>query len=167
MTDFWSHVQIGDGLACWEWQRSRTDRGGYGKLWRDGKLVRAHRVAWELTYGQIPEGSLVLHRCDNPPCCNPAHLFLGTHQDNHADMHAKGRYMTAKRRSGYRASARKLRGRAGLSGERNGRAVLSALQVADIRARYLAGGISQSRLGSEYGVSQVMISHIVLGRSWR
>jgi hypothetical protein len=55
-------------------------------------MGRSHRAAWKLTHGPIPDGLQVLHRCDNPPCCNPAHLFLGTQQDNIADMHKKGRY---------------------------------------------------------------------------
>lgn len=85
---FWARVERGDG--CWLWQ-GMTISGGYGRVgWRGMKAV-AHRVAWELTYGPIPEGLWVLHRCDNPPCCNPEHLFLGSRLDNIADMVAKGR----------------------------------------------------------------------------
>ena len=75
---------------CSEWTGA-TDDDGYGRRrWR-GKVRKAHRVAWEIAYGPIPEGAKVLHRCDNPPCIEPTHLFLGTQADNVADMIAKGR----------------------------------------------------------------------------
>ena len=76
---------------CIEWQGSR-DRQGYGKAWKNGANARAHRVAWEEANGPIPEGMCVLHHCDNPPCINPDHLFLGTRGDNARDMVKKGRH---------------------------------------------------------------------------
>lgn len=76
--------------ACWPWTGSRL-YAGYGKFEHLGKTLSAHRTAYELAYGPIPNKLLVLHTCDNPPCCNPAHLKLGTQKDNIADMHAKGR----------------------------------------------------------------------------
>lgn len=79
------------GTPCWVWTASRFVRG-YGALKvDDGPKGYAHRISWELHFGPIPDGLWVLHRCDNPPCVNPAHLFLGTHLDNMADMDAKGR----------------------------------------------------------------------------
>lgn len=88
---FWPRLdQSGGPEACWPWTGSRT-RTGYGKCSVDGRHVAAHRLAWQLTNGPIPDGLHVLHRCDNPPCCNPGHLFLGTHTDNVRDMLAKGR----------------------------------------------------------------------------
>lgn len=76
---------------CWvSPSRSRTGFG-YTRIWHDGKVTGAHRVAWEAANGPIPSGLFVLHRCDNPPCFNPDHLFLGTDADNKADMYAKGR----------------------------------------------------------------------------
>jgi len=88
---FWSKVTKGAG--CWEWTAS-TDHKGYGKLaegGRQGRTLSAHRVSYELNVGPIPDGLLVLHRCDNPPCVRPDHLFVGTHTDNAQDMAKKGR----------------------------------------------------------------------------
>lgn len=87
---FWSKVdQSGD---CWEWTAA-ANRQGYGKFKaRSYVLVPAHRHSWELANGPIPAGMYVCHRCDNPRCVRPDHLFLGTHQDNVTDMMAKGRH---------------------------------------------------------------------------
>ena len=77
--------------GCLEWT-GYTDRGGYGRIGVNGKLVGTHRLAWELAFGPIPDGMDALHHCDNPPCCDTEKcLFLGTHDDNMADMAAKGR----------------------------------------------------------------------------
>jgi hypothetical protein len=87
---FWKKVKIGANGGCLEWTGSRKP-DGYGSLTLDRKLRSAHRVSWELSNGPIPEGLCVLHRCDNPPCVNPEHLFLGTHSDNALDKVKKGR----------------------------------------------------------------------------
>ena len=122
---FWSKVARGAG--CWAWQASR-DRHGYGRFGLDGHVEYAHRVAWVLTRGAIPQGLRVLHRCDNPPCCNPAHLYLGTPAQNTADMISRGR-------EGFLKNNRFLTRPEDNRGERNPAAKLTAAQVHDIRRR--------------------------------
>lgn len=149
LTDrFWPKVKVGSDDECWEWQAFRNPNG-YGMIGVgstvDGtkRVALAHRVAWELTNGPIPDDVKVRHLvCDNPPCCNPAHLALGTHADNAADKMAKGRH---------RASP----------GEANGSSKLTDEQRRIIRERYAAGGISQCQLASDFHVDQTTISRIV------
>jgi hypothetical protein len=85
-----------DDRGCWEWDAMR-DRKGYGILMSGPKRLRAHRISYEIHFGPIPDGLFILHRCDNPPCVNPAHLFLGTLADNNRDKTAKGRHHYTKR----------------------------------------------------------------------
>ena len=92
----WSLVNIGNDGDCWEWtgtvNRGKYNRGGYGRVGDGhGRKKYAHRVAYELTKGQIPEGFQVLHQCDNRRCCNPAHLHLGTNADNQREKVERGR----------------------------------------------------------------------------
>lgn len=85
---FWEKVdKSGD---CWTWT-ARTDAYGYGAIKVDGKSTLAHRYSWLINVGYLPDDKLVCHHCDNPPCVNPKHLFLGTHKDNYDDMRSKGR----------------------------------------------------------------------------
>lgn len=89
---FWSHIKIIPLTGCWEWSGPWWSNG-YGLVRRGRRNEGAHRVAWELTHGQeIPEGMLVLHSCDNPPCIYPGHLRIGTNQDNMNDAKERGRY---------------------------------------------------------------------------
>ena len=93
---FWSKVRITEAADCWLWIAARHIKG-YGAVKYNKRMWKAHRVAWELVNGPIPESMLVLHHCDNPPCVNPKHLWLGTQQDNVADRDAKGRQASGDR----------------------------------------------------------------------
>lgn len=87
---FWEKVDVKNKNECWIWN-STTDKNGYGIFKLGNKDVKAHRVSWEFHSGSIPLGMQILHKCDNPPCINPNHLFLGTPQDNMDDKKKKGR----------------------------------------------------------------------------
>lgn len=103
---FWSKVI--KGVDCWKWDAARlTD--GYGSFSIKGKTQRAHRVAWELANGEIPGGVHVLHRCDNPSCVNPTHLFLGTNRDNIVDSISKGRTNRGTKNGGHKLSEAQVR----------------------------------------------------------
>lgn len=132
--------------ACWLWQRS-TDTHGYGQFYIGKKKHVAHRFSWTVMRGAIPSGLCVLHRCDNPPCVNPQHLFLGTQADNIHDMLAKGRM-----RSYFCA------------GEKNHSAKLTAAQVAEIRKR--RGLQTQRETGAEFGVTRKTIGRIQRMEGW-
>lgn len=150
---FWAQVKTAGPTECWEWDSYRTDKG-YGHFQVSKKVgpKRAHRIAYHLATGQDPGELHVLHRCDNPPCCNPAHLFLGTHQDNMRDMIAKGR------RSKHVPPP--------MRGALHPRAKLTQEKADEIRRLYAAGGISQTALGLQFGVPQPRISKIVRGEAW-
>ncbi len=90
---FWPKVDKRGDDECWEWTGGRHP-SGYGQIWIGGKYgshIYAHRASWEINGHKIPDGMCVLHHCDNPPCVNPAHLFIGTQADNMRDKQAKGR----------------------------------------------------------------------------
>jgi hypothetical protein len=87
----WARVKPAANSECWVFVGTGTVNGGHGAIRVDGKMEKAHRVAWKLAHGSIPDGMCVCHHCDNPPCINPAHLFLGTVADNNRDRHNKGR----------------------------------------------------------------------------
>jgi hypothetical protein len=87
---FWKKVDRRGERECWSWTAARNSCG-YGSFWDGRAVVQASRFSWQLENGPIPAGLYVLHSCDNPPCVNPAHLFLGTQGDNVADRKAKGR----------------------------------------------------------------------------
>ena len=134
--------------GCILWTGSRAAHG-YGHIGGtvDGRrtMLLAHRVAWELANGPIPDGLQILHRCDNPPCINVDHLFLGTHMDNHVDKAQKGR---------------------GPRGEKNPKAKLAAHHVREIRKRYASATVTQLQLAKEYHVHLSTIERIVAKTSW-
>src|SRR6185503_14952426 len=151
MDKFWNKVN--KTKTCWIWMGTRN-RSGYGKVKRRPKTYMAHRYVWEQINGTIPDGILVCHKCDNPPCVNPNHLFLGSPLENMRDKIRKGRF-----RGG--------RGPAVASpGESNGSAKLTKKQVDEIRRDYAKGNESQQKIAMRYGMSQQMISNIVRKESW-
>lgn len=111
---FWSKVDIKGPDECWNWKAGKNE-SGYGHFWLDQHNVKAHRVSWLLSNGDIPDKMCVCHKCDNPSCINPSHLFLGTNNDNVKDRNKKNRQ--------YRAQ-----------GERHGRSKLTTAQVIEIRS---------------------------------
>lgn len=142
---FWEKVQIGEVDECWKWHACQ-DKNGYGRVGFQNKLWRAHRVAWVLTFGPIPKGMCVCHKCDNPDCVNPYHLFLGTYADNNADKVAKGR-------DAYR-------------GEQNGNSKLTEWDVLEIRRLLIETNASQRELAGLFGISSVNIGRIANGKRW-
>ena len=136
---FWEKVDKSGGPdACWLW-RARRNALGYGTLKVQERTILAHRIAYELHYGSIPDGALVCHHCDNPPCVNPAHLWTGTNRDNTEDRDAKERF----------------------------KAKLSRPAALAIRRKYATGQYTQSQLAQEYGISEALIWRIVHNQVWR
>lgn len=154
LDDFMDRVEYDTNGGCWLWARA-ADARGYGSLLFNGRVTGTHRVSYILHKGEIPPGMLVCHKCDNPPCCNPDHLFLGTYRDNSVDMHRKGR---ANQAFGADAPMAKL----------------SAADVSAIRARYQPppryrrGGNPNglAALAKQYGVSTSTIFSVVSRLSW-
>ena len=123
---------------CWEWKGEKSPQG-YGITMAGGRLETAPRLTWQFFFGDIPKGQSVLHRCDNPSCVNPYHLFLGTQQDNIQDSYKKGRGTHQK---------------------------LSWIEVRQIRELYPTGKFSQSVLAEMFGVTQGNISAVCRRRSY-
>jgi predicted XRE-type DNA-binding protein len=165
---FWAKVTKADSGECWGWT-ARITSDGYGQFREGGKgsrNVRAHRFAYELTKGPIPEGLLVCHTCDNPLCCNPAHLFVGTVADNAADMVAKGRSCRGAAHRNYGKAWAKATPEQRARGERNGTSKLTANMVREIR-RFYQQGMRQVDLASRFGVEQSNISNIIRRKTWK
>lgn len=136
---FWARVDVRGPDECWPWTGALNRAGGYGHLSWGGRTIYAHRLAHTLRKGPIPEGMQILHACDNPLCCNPAHLSAGTQAENIADMVAKGRHAV---------------------GERNARTKLTDEQVEAIRK----DPRTQSVIAAEYGIRQSLVSMIKAGK---
>ncbi len=130
---------------CWIWL-GNIDLEGYGRVQFNLKTVKAHRFSYEMFVGRIPDGLLVCHHCDNPSCVRPEHLFVGTQKDNHRDCEIKGRHA---------------------KGEKNGRAKITKVEAGEIRELYKTGKYTQQKLGFDFGISQGVVSKILLNELWK
>ena len=145
---FWSHVDKTGN--CWNWTAFKdVKKGGYGLFWINRTdAISAHRMSYLLEYGEIPDGRLVCHRCDNPACVRPDHLFIGTWKSNQEDCRNKGRYPDR-------------------FGNDSPRHKLTEIDVRIIRERYAKGEIRQQDLADEYGVNRATIGFALSGRNWK
>lgn len=125
---------------CWLWLGSIGNHS-YGRLWFNGKRYLAHRLSWIIYKGEIPKNKCVCHKCDNPLCVNPEHLFIGTHDENMKDMSKKGRVRFV--------------------------SILDESSVRDIKMKYRAGGNTYGDLAKAYKVSKICIEKILLGKRWK
>lgn len=141
---FWDKVAF--GMDCWGWFGA-VDKNGYGQTYAHGKQLKAHRVSYEMHYGKIPDGLMVLHKCDNPGCTRPCHLFVGSNSDNMKDMASKGRGGKSR-------------------GESHGMSKLTPSNVGDIRSM-VASGISQREASRRFGVSYQNVWRIVHSETWQ
>lgn len=161
------------GTPCWGWTGAKSE--GYGIVSVDGRSTGLHRVSYTINVGPIPEGLFVLHKCNNPVCCRPDHLRVGTALDNAADMVASGRAARGQRCGAYTKPDRRPRGeRHGMRlhperrsfGERQGRSKLKEPDVREIR-RLRAAGARHVDIARKFGVTPENVICIVQGKTWR
>lgn len=150
--EFWNKVKLPDVIGtdeCWEWQGGKLPEG-YGRVRFNDKSVLAHRISYEWGYGNLPTDMLVCHKCDNPSCVNPAHLFVGTHNDNYIDAKRKGRHkdLPVSRGTQYK------------------RAKMTEETVAIARQLY-SEGESLKCLANRFNVTDGNIRHIVNYKTWK
>lgn len=137
----WAGIDASGGVdACWPWMQLVSDKG-YGRI---GSRDFAYQVMWRVVNGPVPAGKIIRHSCDNPPCCNPAHLLPGTHAENSRDMVERGREPHVRWPA-------------------NGRSKLSDDQVSQIRVRHEAGA-TLAALAAEYSVHHAYLSRLVRGQ---
>lgn len=153
ITLFWNKVDKSSG--CWNWTAALNEKG-YG-IFHDGlRTDKAHRIAWRLLIGEIKDNLCVLHKCDNPRCVNPDHLFLGTRADNNADMKSKGRHVPG----GTYTSGNYVRG------ADHHEAKVNPDIVREIRSKYIPGVYGYMRLAKEYGLGASTVHKIIHRRTW-
>jgi hypothetical protein len=157
---FWSQVDKSGGPdACWLWTGPRFHKVSYGRfLWNCNSYI-ASRVAYELTYGPLPPDLNACHKCDNPPCCNPAHLFPGTNAENQADKKRKGRGAHGERNGTHTHPDRVVRG------ERHRDAKLTEADILEIR-RLGKAGMRQIDIAARFHIGQTHVSRILRRESW-
>ena len=143
---YWEKVRVGDLNECWTWEGG-TNNGGYGVFGVNGKTWQAHRFGWMLHSGEDPHDWYVLHKCDNRLCQNPAHLFLGTLEDNNKDRHDKGRSR-------------------GAPWYKHNKAKLTPDIIKEIRQLYGTGQYTQAQIAGKFGVVHQLISQIVRNEIW-
>ncbi len=153
---FWESAERAGADECWHWT-GKLNPNGYGSMTYAGFTHIASRLSWALANGRSPANLLVCHTCDNPPCVNPAHLFLGSHGDNVRDMVAKGRHVRPDRDE---ANIGRMRG------AKSNFAILTEADVPIIRARR-AKGERFKDIAADFGIHRTTVAHIIRGRSWK
>lgn len=139
---FWSKVEKHGPSDCWEW-KGCIDERGYGRFNYKGKWGRAHRASFEFEKGEIPEGMVIRHKCDNPRCVKPDHLEIGTQKENVRDKYDRGREFHQR-------------------GEHHGNAKLNEAQVMEIR-QLLSAGMSQRAIARQFNISQFGVRYAAKG----
>lgn len=147
---FYEKVEFDTNGGCWLWAARCDDKMGYGQFRLYGRHWAAHRASWALHRGPIPEGGLVLHKCDVPSCVNPDHLFVGTQAENIADMIRKGRHA-----------------RVGARGEQSGHARLNTEAVRAMRVAYMRRSKTKAEMARELGLGETTVRAAVNGTTWR
>lgn len=176
---FWKNIDKNGPIiypdleACWVWVGKNRNRYGYGTISTSEGVKQAHRFSWELHNGPIPEGIYVLHRCDNPPCCHPGHLELGSPLKNARDAVDRGRFHTGDSHWTRRMPERLLRGNDNWfkhhppgSAENKGSAILTLDTVMEIRSLF-SSGLTRRNVADSLNVNYQTVCHIVSGRTWK
>lgn len=148
---FWENVEKKGADKCWDWTGAFDGRG-YGRIGIDGRNVAAHRFSYELHFGSIPDGMEVCHSCDRPPCCNPAHLWLGTHADNIRDAVKKGR---------------KIMPKSDNRGQRHGMSRFTDSDVIALREEYAGCNISILKFAQSHNIPYPTMLVIIKRRRWK
>ena len=148
---FWKNVSVDKPYKCWEWIGAKGN--GYGKFYSNGKQLLAHRVSWVIHNGKLPkrdgndEPLFVCHKCDNPGCVNPDHLYLGTHFDNMQD-----RIVSPKSHN---------------KGEKHGLHKVGEKEVLEMRSKYIRNVYTLKMIAAEYDISYVEVHKIITRKTWR